>query len=229
MLNYLWGYMILIGLGFGIVTGQVEALSNTAIDSAGEAVTLAITMLGIMAMWTGLMEVAKQAGVMDKMTRGLRPIVQFLFPRIPEDHPVREYITANIIANVLGLGWAATPMGLKAMKELAGLERDRLAAEDLGLSLTRFWRERDAPAYRDRSDRKHPTKASDEMCTFLVINISSLQVIPVSVIAYRAQYGAVNPAAVVLPGLIATVVSTVVAVAFCRIMCRKGEKKGGGL
>ena len=225
MLNYLWGYMILIGLGFGIVTGQVEALSNTAIESAGEAVTLAITMLGIMAMWTGLMEVAKQAGIMDKMTGGLRPIVQFLFPRIPEGHSVREYITANIIANLLGLGWAATPMGLKAMKELAQLERDRLAADDLGLSLDRFWRERESPQYRERSDRKHPTKASDEMCTFLVINISSLQVIPVSVIAYRAQYGAVNPAAVVLPGLIATVVSTVVAVVFCRIMCRKGEKK----
>ena len=225
MLNYLWGYMILIGLGFGIVTGQVEALSNAAIDSAGEAVTLAVTMLGIMAMWTGLMEVARQAGIMDKMTRGLRPVVQFLFPRIPENHPVREFITANIIANVLGLGWAATPMGLKAMKELAQLERDRLTAEELGIPLSRFWRERHTPGYGERSDRKQPAKASDEMCTFLVLNISSLQVIPVSVIAYRAQYGSVNPAGVVLPGLIATVVSTLVAVAFCRVMCRKGEKK----
>lgn len=224
MLNYLWGYMILIGLGYGIVTGQVEALSNAAIDSAGEAVTLAITMLGIMAMWTGLMEVARQAGVMDKMTRGLHPVVQFLFPRIPENHPVREYITANIIANVLGLGWAATPMGLKAMKELAELERDRLAARELGIPLSKFWKEKDFSGYKEYSDEKQPTKASDEMCTFLVINISSLQVIPVSVIAYRAQYGAVNPAAVVLPGLIATVISTLVAVIFCRMMCRKGEK-----
>ena len=69
------------------------------------------------------------------------------------------------------------------------------------------------------------TKASDEMCTFLVLNISSLQVIPVSVIAYRAQYGAVNPAAIVVPGLIATTVSTAVAVIFCRIMCRRGERE----
>ncbi len=93
-----------------------------------------------------------------------------------------------------------TQGGLKAMKEFAALERERNGNENV-------------------------TKASDEMCTFLVINISSLQLIPVNVIAYRSQYGSVNPAAVVLPGLAATIVSTVVAIIFCRIMCRKGEKK----
>lgn len=208
MLNYLWGYMILIGLAIGVVTGQVEAVSNASIDSGGEAVTLAVTMLGIMSMWTGLIQVARQAGLMDSMTRGLRPVLRFLFPRIPQDHPVNEYLTANIVANILGLGWAATPMGLKAMKELAAIERERVAAQ---------------------SPSKDPeeiqlTKASDEMCTFLVLNISSLQLIPVSVIAYRAQYGSVNPAAVVVPGLLATIASTVVAVIFCRIMCRRGER-----
>lgn len=208
MLNYLWGFMILIGLGFGIITGQVEALSNAAIDSAGEAVTLAITMLGIMAMWTGLMEVARQAGLMERMTKGLHPVLHFLFPEIPDGHKANEYISANIIANVLGLGWAATPMGLKAMKELAELERERIARVR-GID----------------SDEVELKKASDEMCTFLVINISSLQLIPVSVIAYRAQYGAVNPAAIVVPGLIATLVSTAVAVLFCRIMCRRGRQK----
>lgn len=199
MLNKLWGFMILIGLSFGIIKGEVEALSNAAIDSAGEAVSLAITMLGIMALWTGLIEVARHSGLLDTLTHGLSPVLKFLFPRIPENHKVNEYIAANIIANVLGLGWAATPMGLKAMKEFAELERERTGNENV-------------------------TKASDEMCTFLVINISSLQLIPVNVIAYRSQYGSVNPAAVVLPGLAATIVSTVVAIIFCRIMCRKGEK-----
>lgn len=214
MLNYLWGFMILLGLGAGIVTGQVEAVSNASIDSAGEAVTMAITMLGIMSMWTGLIEVARQAGLMDRMTRGLRPVLAFLFPRIPRYHPVQEYLTANILANILGLGWAATPMGLKAMMELAPLERERLASE----MSRREGRQIDP-------DEIRLTKASDEMCTFLVLNISSLQVIPVSVIAYRAQYGAVNPAAIVVPGLIATTVSTAVAVIFCRIMCRRGERE----
>ncbi len=211
MLNYLWGFMILIGLGYGIVTGQVEALSNAAIDSAGEAVTLALTMLGIMAMWTGLMEVARRAGIMDRMTKGLYPMLRFLFPRIPKGHKANEYIAANIIANVLGLGWAATPMGLKAMKELASLERERIAKQK-------------KPGGMDPDDVQ-VTKASDEMCTFLVINISSLQLIPVSVIAYRAQYGAVNPAAIVLPGLIATVASTLAAVIFCRWMGKKGRNQ----
>lgn len=204
MLNYLWGYMILIGLTVGIVTGQVEAVSNAAIDSAGEAVTMAITMLGIMSMWTGLIEVARRAGLMDSLTRGLRPVLRFLFPRISPEQKANEYLTANIIANLLGLGWAATPMGLKAMKELAQMERERIAKKE-----------------GTTADDIELTKASDEMCTFLVINISSLQLIPVSVIAYRAQYGSVNPAAVVVPGLIATTVSTAVAVLFCRFMCRK--------
>ena len=208
MLNYLWGIMIIIGLAFGIVTGQVEALSNAAVDSAGEAVTLALTMLGIMAMWTGLMEVARQSGIMERLTKLLSPVLHFLFPRIPPSHPASDYIAANIIANILGLGWAATPMGLKAMKELAALERERIAAEK-----------------GESPDTVQLTKASDEMCTFLVINISSLQLIPVSIIAYRSQYGAVNPAAIVVPGLIATLVSTVVAVIFCRVMCRRREKR----
>ncbi len=200
MLNKLWGFMILIGISFGIITGEVEALSNAAIDSAGEAVSLAITMLGIMAMWTGLVEITRRSGLLNILTQKLAPLLKFLFPRIPKDHIVNEYIAANIIANVLGLGWAATPMGLKAMKEFAVLERERTGDSKI-------------------------RKASDEMCTFLVINISSLQLIPVNVIAYRSQYGSVNPAAVVLPGLIATVVSTVVAIIFCRIMCKKGENK----
>lgn len=196
MLNYLWGFMVLIGLAVGIVTGQVEAVSNASIDSAGEAVTMAMTMLGIMSLWTGLIEVARRAGLMDSLTKALGPVLHFLFPRIPREHKANEYLTANIIANLLGLGWAATPMGLKAMKELAAIERDRTGREQL-------------------------TRASDEMCTFLVINISSLQLIPVNVIAYRAQYGSVNPAAVVMPGLLATMVSTAVAVVLCRFMCRK--------
>lgn len=202
MLNYLWGIMILAGLAVGIVTGQVEAVSNASIDSAGEAVNMAITMLGIMSMWMGLIEVARRSGLLDQLTRALQPVLKFLFPRINPKHPVNEYLTANIIANLLGLGWAATPMGLKAMKELAAIERERLGGEQ-------------------------PVRASDEMCTFLVINISSLQLIPMNVIAYRAQYGAVNPAAIVVPGLIATAVSTAVAVIFCRIMCRKGERDSG--
>ena len=201
MLNYLWGFMILAGLGAGIVTGQVEAVSNASIDSAGEAVNMAVTMLGIMSMWTGLIEVARQAGLLDRMTRGLRPVLSFLFPRIPQEHRVNEYLTANILANILGLGWAATPAGLKAMEDLAQLEEKR----------------------RQTGYLKNVPKdtASNEMCTFLILNISSLQLIPVNMIAYRSQYGSASPAAVVGPAVLATLVSTFAAVIFCRVMDRR--------
>lgn len=195
MLNYIWGILILFGIGFGLIFGKADALSNGVIDSAGEAVTLAITMLGIMAMWMGIMEIARKAGVLSGLTNKCKPLLSFLFPKIPEKHIVREYIAANIIANVLGLGWAATPMGLKAMKELAKYERSK-------------------------PEKERTEKVSDEMCTFLVLNISSLQIIPVTVIAYRTQYGAVNPSGIVLPGLIATSVSTIAAILFCKICSR---------
>lgn len=237
MLNGLWGCMILIGIGFGVATGQIEALSNATIDSAGEAVTLAITMLGVMSMWTGLMEVARQAGVIAKLTNSMKPILRFLFPRIPSNHVANEYIATNMIANMLALGWAATPMGLKAALEMARLERQRRAALDMGIGeeeLKRLFEEeedeysrRKLEEIRKKADALRVTKASDELCTFLVINISSLQLIPVSIIAYRSRYGAVNPMGIVVPGILATTVSTLAGVIFCKIACRKKQPHNG--
>ena len=201
MLNYIWAFMILLGILYGALTGQMEQVTNAAIDSAGEAVSLCITMLGIMALWVGLMEIARKAGLIAKLTKGIQPFINFMFPGIPKEHATREYIAANIIANVLGLGWAATPAGLKAMEEMAKLQEERAGSKvhrDFGMGT-----------------------ASNEMCTFLVINISSLQLIPVNIIAYRSQYGSVNPAAVIGPGLLATFVSTLTAIVFCRVMNRK--------
>ena len=122
MLNYIWAGMILLGVIYGVCTGQMSALTGGALDSAGEAVSLCITMAGVMALWMGLMEIAQESGMITKMTKGIRPFLKFMFPRLPEDHPAGEYIATNLIANVLGLGWACTPAGLKAMEQLAELE-----------------------------------------------------------------------------------------------------------
>lgn len=202
MLNAIWAGMIVLGILYGAFTGNLEAVSNAALESAGEAVDLCITMCGIMGLWTGLMKIAQQAGLIAALTRGISPFVSFLFPRIPKNHPARESISTNIVANVLGLGWAATPAGLEAMEELQKLEEDRRLGKAAG-------------PVRKRG------VASNEMCTFLIVNISSLQLIPVAVIAYRSQYGSVNPTAVVGPGIVATAVSTGAAILFCRIMDRK--------
>ena len=117
MLNYIWAGMILLGVIYGVCTGQMSALTEGALDSAGEAVSLCITMAGVMALWMGLMEIAQESGMITKMTKGIRPFLKFMFPRLPEDHPAGEYIATNLIANVLGLGWACTPAGLKAMEQ----------------------------------------------------------------------------------------------------------------
>lgn len=196
MLNYLWAFMILIGIVYGAVTGNIEAVSNGILDSATEAVTLCIKMLGIIAMWTGIMHIGEKSGLVDLAAKRLSPLIRFLFPRIPDGHPAKELIATNMIANFLGLGWAATPAGLKAMESLKELDEEQ-------------------------SGSKHRSIASNEMCTFLVVNISSLQLIPVNMIAYRSQYGSVNPAAIVMPALIATTISTVAGIIFCKIKCRK--------
>lgn len=199
MLNYLWAAMILIGVVFAAFTGRLPDITNAALDSSKEAVTLCITMMGVMSFWVGLMEIASQAGIIESASRKILPLIRFLFPDLPSGHPAQTYITTNIIANILGLGWAATPAGLQAMDALGKLEDERRSGHLPG------------PV------RKVGT-ASNEMCTFLVLNISSLQLIPVNVIAYRSQYGSVNPTAIVGAGVAATAVSTVAAILFCKLI-----------
>ena len=212
LLNYIWAAMIALGIIFGALTGNMKAVTEAALDSAGEAVSLCITMAGVMALWVGLMEVAEKSGLILKLTKKLSPFISFMFPRIPQGHKSRDNISMNIIANILGLGWACTPAGLKAMEELARLEEQR-----------------GDPAYLSGQeghckDSEKIRVASNEMCTFLILNISSLQLIPVNMIAYRQQYGSVNPAGIIAPAIVATLISTLVAILYCIIkdrICRK--------
>lgn len=189
-MNYLWAFMILTGVVFAAFHGTLPAVTQAALDSAKEAVTLCITMMGVMSFWVGLMRIAEKAGIIEGLSRRMRPVLHFLFPDLPQEHPANEYIATNMIANVFGLGWAATPAGLKAMEELAEIKKEKGLPEEV---------------------------ASNEMCTFLILNISSLQLIPVSVIAYRSQYGSSNPSAITGAAIAATLVSTATAVIFCKI------------
>lgn len=99
MLNYLWGFMIIIGIVVGLVTGNTAQVSEVSLQSAKEAISLCITMLGVMSFWCGLMEVARAAGIIEEMTKAMAPLLRFLFPKIPRKHPALEYIAANMIAN----------------------------------------------------------------------------------------------------------------------------------
>ena len=194
MLNYLWGGMILIAVIYGTVTGNVKEVGNAALDSSKEAVELCITMLGVMALWTGIMKIAEVSGLTKKFLRLVRPVLRFLFPDVPEDSKANDYIASNMLANILGLGWAATPFGLKAMTELQKINLAQGGKKEV---------------------------ASRAMCSFLILNISSLQLIPVNMIAYRSQYGSSNPTGIIMPAIAATLISTVVAIIYCKIKDRR--------
>jgi spore maturation protein A len=218
MLNYMWAFMIMVGVVYAAFTGNLSGVTDAAFDSAGEAISLCITMAGVMAFWMGLMEIAGESGMIAKMTKGISPFLTFLFPKIPKGHVAREYIATNLIANILGLGWACTPAGLKAMEALSKLQEERGDPAYVGIS-TSDTGSREPPGHKKVFASPVRT-ASNEMCTFLIINISSLQIIPVNMIAYRRQYGSVEPAAIILPAIIATLCSTVVAIIYCKIKDR---------
>lgn len=192
MLNYIWAGMILIGVCYGAVSGNIAAVGEGALESAGEAVNLCIAMFGAVAFWTGLMEIAGQAGLIEKWKKALRPALKFLFPRLDMESEAAGYISTNMIANILGLGWACTPAGLKAMEVLEQVEKKRLGVDKLSV-------------------------ASKEMCTFLIVNISSLQLIPVNIIVYRTRYGSAAPTAILAPAIAATMISTAAGVLFAKL------------
>ena len=113
-MDILWGGMLLTGIIYGAFAGTMPEITDAVISSSKEAITLCITMAGVMAVWVGIMEIAKDSGLMEKLAKAMRPLIRFLFPRIPQGHPAEEHIIANCLANFLGLGWAATPGGVKS-------------------------------------------------------------------------------------------------------------------
>ena len=183
MMNYLWGGMLLLGVIYGAFAGTLDGVTEAIINSAKEAVNLVIAIAGITAFWTGIMKIAEQTGLVEKLARRIQPLLRFLFPELKNQEKANYYISLNF----LGLSHASTSSGLLAFQEL-----DRLNG--------------------------YSTIASKSMCTFLIINVSSLQLLPINMIAYRAQYGSPNPAAIVGPAIFATGMSTLAAVIFCRIM-----------
>lgn len=194
LLNYLWAAMILLGIAVAAFTGKMPEVTTAIISSSKEAVEVCISMLGVMGMWTGLMKIAEKGGVISIWSNKISPVLRFLFPTLKKGSAALEYISANFIANILGLGWAATPAGLKAMDELQKINPDK-------------------------------TTASREMCMFMIINMSSLQLITVTIIGYRLKAGSLNPSEIIAPGIFATLVSSLTAVVFAKIMERIYFKK----
>ncbi|WP_026895141.1 nucleoside recognition domain-containing protein [Clostridiisalibacter paucivorans] len=183
MINVIWLLMIVVGVVVGAINGNLEAVTQAAMDSANLGVELSLGLIGIMALWLGIMKIAEDSGMIQGLAKLLKPIMVRLFPDVPPDHPAMGAIIMNMAANVLGLGNAATPLGLKAMQELQELN--------------------------DEKDT-----ATNAMCTFLAINTSSVTLIPSEAMALLVAVGATSKqaTAIIGPSIIATAVSTIVAV-----------------
>lgn len=183
MLNWIWAAMFLVAFVTAIVVATaggkpdvLAAVVTSLFDSSKTGFEIAIGLTGIMSLWLGLMKIAEKGGITEFIARVVGPLFKRLFPGIPAGHPASGAIVMNRSANMLGLDNAATPLGLKAMKELQSLNPT-------------------------------PDTASNEMILFMVMNASSVTLVPISIMTFRAQLGAANPADVFVPILIATYIS----------------------
>lgn len=195
MLNVIWGFFLIGGILTGAFLGRMDLVTNAVIDGGRNAVELAFTMAGVVAVWSGILKIAEKGGMIDALAEKMEPFLDFLFPEVPRGHAARRYISANFAANFLGLGWAATPAGLLAMEELAKLNGKT-------------------------------GRASNAMCMFLVVNMSSLQLVTVNILAYRAEYGSAAPAEIMGAGIAATLGTTLVGIVLAKIM--EGRRKDCG-
>lgn len=192
MMNYIWAGMIILSLVFSLITGSGAELSQAVVEGADEAVGLLLGIVGIMCFWSGLMEIAKRSGICDLLAKFFSPVLRFLFPHIDSTSPAMKYISLNISANLLGLGNAATPFGLKAMEELQRIN-----------------------PIRDR--------ASDSMLLFVVMNTASIQLIPTTISAYRANYGSVTPFDILPCVWISSVCALGVGIMVAKVLSCKGK------
>lgn len=195
MVNYIWVAMTVIGIVFGMINGKMEEINKAVFVGAKEGVVLCFGLISVLVFWLGMMRIAEESGLLDRLSEFFRPIVKKLFPEVPPQHPAMGYILSNIMANMFGLGNAATPLGIKAMEELQKLNG--------GINT-----------------------ASRSMITFLAINTASITLVPSTVISIRLTYHSEAPTEVVVPTLIATVLSCCAAVLIDRIFYYRRRGKG---
>lgn len=194
MLNILWPIFIIISVLYAIFCGNLSQL-NVAINSSTEkAVKLTLTLVGTTCLWSGIMEIASNTNIIKALTKVLKPIVLYLFPNVNKNKKAFDNIVMNIIANILGLGNAATPLGIQAMEEL---QRENFDKESL----------------------------SDNMMMLIILNTSSLQLIPTTIIAIRTSLGSDNPTKIIFSVWFSTICAGVVGILVTKLLI-KIDKKG---
>lgn len=180
-MNYIFFALIAISIIVGIFNNTLNEVVNAMLSACNTAVKISFSLIGIMAFWLGIMRIAEKSGLVQILSKLLNPIANILFKDVKKDSPVVGDITMSVTANALGLTNAATPIGLKVMKEL-------------------------------QEDNKNKETATDSMCMFLGMNTAGFQIIPATVIAVLVGVGAKNPSEIILPTLIVTTISFLVAI-----------------
>ncbi|MEH6907998.1 MULTISPECIES: nucleoside recognition domain-containing protein [Neobacillus] len=195
MVNYIWVFMTVVGFIFALINGTMAEVNKAIFDGAKEAVTLCIGLISVLVFWLGMMRIAEESGLLERLSKLFRPLVKRLFPEVPVNHPAMGYILSNMISNMFGLGNAATPLGIKAMEELKKLNGGK-------------------------------DSASRSMVTFLAINTASITIIPTTVIAIRMNYHSASPTEIVVPTIIATIISALGAIIIDRYFYYRRSRKG---
>jgi spore maturation protein A len=194
-MNTVWFLVVCISIVFAVINGRLDGFTKAMFEAGKAAVEVCLYLVGIVSLWLGLTKILEDAGLIYKLSNFFRPAIALLFRNIPEGHPSITAITLNLLANLFGLGNAATPLGIKAMEDLQTLNPE----EDT---------------------------ITFEMMLFIVINTSSIQLIPFTVIGLLASYGSHNPNAVVLPTLISTVISSATAVGILYLFKKFSRRDG---
>lgn len=189
-MNYIWLFLIVSSVVVGLFYGKMKEVSDAILTASSTAVTVSLGLIGIMSLWLGLMHIAQKAGLLQLIAKALSPVLRLIFPDVPKDSSVQADIAMNITANALGLGNAATPIGIKAMEGLQQLNKNP------------------------------KNTASDAMCTFLTINTAGVQILPISVMAILMSLGAVNASDIILPTFFTTAGALIIGVAFVKVLIK---------
>ncbi len=190
-MGYIWVFLIVVSVICAIINGKIDEVTQAITNNAKVAVEISFSLIGIMAFWLGLVKLAEKSGIVEFISKFIKPVTDFLFPEIPAGHPALGNIAMNVTANALGVTNAATPIGIKAMEEMQTLNKN-----------------------------KNKNTATNSMCTFLAINTAGFQLVPASVIAVLVASGSTNPTEIIAPTILVTLFGTIVAIIAVKILQR---------
>ena len=189
-MNYLWPILIIASYVYAVLTGNIESVNNSIFSSVSDVVKLALTLLGNMCLWCGIMNIVKSTNILNWLNKALMPLLNWLYPNEKNNKEVMDEISMNTIANMLGIGNAATPAGLKAMEKMQNNNPDK-------------------------------SKITDSMAMLIVLNTTSIQIIPTTVIAIRSSLESISPSEVITPIWISTMAGTIMAILVTKLLLKK--------